>query len=63
MQELLWISVLSIPGKAQKMKYLGSASDEDGSCEAEVDHRIGAASKVVGALRRGHRAKRIEQGN
>ena len=48
------ISVLSIPGKAQKMKYLGSASDEDGSCEAEVDHRIGAASKVVGALRRGH---------
>ena len=46
------ISVLSIPGKAQKMKYLGSASDEDGSCEAEVDHRIGAASKVIGALRR-----------
>ena len=46
------ISVLSIPGKAQKMKYLGSASDEDGSCEAEVDHRRGAASKVVGALRR-----------
>ena len=48
------ISVLSIPGKAQKMKYLGSASDEDGSCAAEVDHRIGAASKVVRALRRGH---------
>ena len=46
------ISVLSIPGKAQKMKYLGSASDEDGSCEAEVDHRIGAASKVVGALKK-----------
>ena len=48
------ISVLSISGKAQKMKYLGSASDEDGSWEAEVDHRIGAPSKVVGALRRGH---------
>ena len=31
------ISVLSIPGKAQKMKHLGSALDEDGSCEAEVD--------------------------
>ena len=53
MQELLWhYSVLSIPSKAQKMKYLGSASDKDESCEGEVDHRIGAASKVVGAFRR-----------
>jgi len=33
------------------MKYLGAMLDEEGSCEAEVDHRIGAASKVIGALR------------
>ena len=26
--------------------------DEEGSCEAEVDHRIGAASKVIGAIRK-----------
>ena len=33
------------------MKYLGAMLDE-GSCEAEVDHRIGAASKVIGATRK-----------
>ncbi len=25
--------------------------EQEGSCEAEVDHRIGAASKVIGAIR------------
>ena len=34
------------------IKYLGDMLDEEGSCEAEVDHRIGAASKVIGALRK-----------
>ena len=34
------------------MKYLGTMLDEEGSCEAEVDHRIGAASKVIGAMRK-----------
>ena len=34
------------------MKYLGAMLEEEGSCETEVDHRIGAASKVVGALRK-----------
>ena len=34
------------------MKYLGAMLEEEGSCEAEVDHRIGAASKVIGALRK-----------
>ena len=34
------------------MKYLGAMLDEEGSCEAEVDHRIGAASKVIGAMRK-----------
>ena len=33
------------------MKYLGAMLEEERSCEAEVDHRIGAASKVIGALR------------
>ena len=36
------------------MKYLGAMLEEEGSCEAEIsiDHRIGAASKVIGALRK-----------
>ena len=34
------------------MKYLGAMLEEKGSCEAEVDHRIGAASKVIGAMRK-----------
>ena len=34
------------------MKYLGAMLDEEGSCEVEVDHRIGAASKVIGAMRK-----------
>ena len=34
------------------MKYLGATLDEEGSCEAEVDHRIGAASKVIRAMRK-----------
>ena len=33
------------------MKYLGAMLEEEGSYEAEVDHRIGAASNVIGALR------------
>ena len=34
------------------MKYLGVMLDEEGSCEAEVDLRIGAASKVIEAMRK-----------
>ena len=34
------------------MKYLGTMLEEEGSCEGEIDHRIGAASKVIGALRK-----------
>ena len=34
------------------MKYLGAMLDEERSCEAEVDHRIDAASKVIGAMRK-----------
>ena len=34
------------------IKYLGAMLEEEGSCEAEIDHRIGAASKVIGALRK-----------
>ena len=35
------------------MKYLGAMLEEEGSCEAEVDCKIGAASKVIRALRKG----------
>ena len=35
---------------AKTMKYLGAMLDEEGSCEAEVDHRISAASKVIGTM-------------
>ena len=32
------------------MKYLGAMLKEEGSCEAEAEHRIGAAFKVIGTL-------------
>ena len=33
------------------MKYLGALFNEEGTCEGEIDNRIGAASKVIGAMR------------
>ena len=39
-------------GGVRTMKYLGAMLEEEGSCEAEVDDRIGAASKVIGDLRK-----------
>ena len=43
-----WVEIENV----RTMKYLGAMLEEEGSCEAEVDHRIGAASKVIGALRK-----------
>ena len=34
------------------MKYLPAILNKEGSCETEVDQRIGAASKVIGAMRK-----------
>ena len=33
------------------MKYLVALFNEEGSCEEEIENRIGAASKVIGAMR------------
>ena len=33
------------------MKCLGALFNEEGSCEEEIENRIGAASKVIGAMR------------
>ena len=33
------------------MKYLGALFNEEGPCEEEIENRIGAASKVIGAMR------------
>ena len=32
------------------MKYLGALFTEEGSCEEEIENRIGAAAKVIGAM-------------
>ena len=34
------------------MKYLPAILNKEGSCETGVDQRIGAASKVIGAMRK-----------
>ena len=34
------------------MKYLGAMFNEEGSCEDEVDSRIGLTCRTIGALRR-----------
>ena len=51
--------------EVKSMKYLGALFNEEGSCEEEIENRIGAASKVIGAMRTEvlHGAKRAEQGN
>ena len=43
------------------MKYLGAMLDEEGSCEAEVDHRIGAAFKLIGTLRKVIEQRELEK--
>ena len=37
--------------EVKTMKYLGALFNEEGSCEDEIDNRIGAAAKVIGAMR------------
>ena len=51
--------------EVKTMKYLGALFNEEGSCEEEIENRIGAASKVIGAMRTEvlHGEKRAEQGN
>ena len=43
------------------MKYLEAMLDEEGSCEAEVDHRIGAAFKLIGTLRKVIEQRELEK--
>ena len=37
--------------EVKTMKYLGALFNEEGSCEEEIENRIGAAAKVIGAMR------------
>ena len=37
--------------EVKTMKYLRALFNEEGSCEEEIENRIGAASKVIGAMR------------
>ena len=37
--------------EVKSMKYLGALFNEEGSCEEEIENRIGAAAKVIGAMR------------
>ena len=47
---------LSIEGEdiedVKKLKYLGAMISADGRCDEEIEQRVGAAAKVVGAMRK-----------
>ena len=36
----------------QNMKYLGAIQSADGTCEEEIEHRVGPAARVIGARRK-----------
>ena len=38
--------------QVQNMKYLGTILSADGTCEEEIEHRVGAAARVIGAMRK-----------
>ena len=38
--------------EVEKLKYLGVTISRDGGCEEEMEQRIGAAARVVGAMRK-----------
>ena len=38
--------------QVQNMKYLGAILSADGTCEEEIEHRVGAAARVIGAMRK-----------
>ena len=38
--------------QVQSMKYLGTILSADGTCEEEIEHRVGAAARVIGATRK-----------
>ena len=38
--------------EVQSLKYLGSSIRADGSSEEDIEQRIGAATRVVGAMRK-----------
>ena len=38
--------------EVEKLKYLGVTISRDGGCDDEIEQRIGAAARVVGAMRK-----------
>ena len=38
--------------QVQNMKYLGTILSADGTCEEEIEHRVGAAARVIGAMKK-----------
>ena len=38
--------------QVQNMQYLGTIMNADGTCELEIEHRVGAAARVIGAMRK-----------
>ena len=40
--------------EVNKLKYLGVMISGDGVCDDEIEQRIGAAARVVGAMRKQH---------
>ena len=48
----------------QSLKYLGSIISADGSCDEDIKQRIGAATRVIGAMRKqAIGAERYKEGN
>ena len=37
--------------EVKQMKYLGVMMNAEGTCEDEIEHRIGAAARAIGAVR------------
>ena len=38
--------------QVQNMKYLGAILNADGTCEEEIEQRVGAAARVIGAMQK-----------
>ena len=48
----------------QSLKYLGSIISADGSCDEDIKQRIGAATRVIGAMgKQAIGAERYKEGN
>ena len=48
-------------GTVRKLKYLGVMISSDGLCDEEIEQHVGAAAKVVGAMRKEVLERRVTE--